>query len=920
MADRVVESSGMKEFNSDLERNIKKLERLYNAANKASDSIDKLSESYNRLQDLANEPINFRIKGNQSSGSNKSGSKRASGGKSSTGKKENKDSNSFDKASKSIKESKEFFNIITDFGTSMKKGNISGVASAASKGLGLMGGAIGTAAIATGGITAALVVLSKVTLDAHKKTTSYAQSLRAMGVELSEFDKQNIETSKQMRDLGNRFNNVTQAIGEGLYPVLGGLLDLLDLITGGISSAESKDKIAGAQSNISTSAQQSGFSLSSANNLAGNTYKVAQQIADKTSEQASDVAKKLADAWLNGSDAAKEYGVVVNDQVLTGYMASKGVDIANVEITDAMKQYYRYQLMMEELNSSNRDSMQDMIKEWTQLGFIIDKTKGKLFSFDEVIQLTAADPTIPDVIGSGLVSSDDIDYDTDAGKTGNTGNDVAESNDKNTEAIKTNTATVDVNSGAVVGNTNATVANTNAINANTEALRGVNVGANADSSQINVAAQLIHMAAEKFSVAAGGMYSAAVAAANQISQVINSSAQSAVSNIQASTAQGVGVVSSVADQQTSKIINISDLMMNNIAQQAELGKIAVGQTTTFGINQVRSSTVSGVNQVNRAGKSNVINVNFAGKSNIGNVNNAGKSNVTKINSVGNSWVTKLQNLAASLASKFGAKYSSKSTSSKSSNSSKASSSKSSGSWFGGISAYDVITEGSDLITSLKDDNGKYKWSNLPGAALDMAVSSITNPIGAIKTGYKLGSEANGITGGITGAIGNLAGYVVLEGFGDLVNVAELTQDAIISGWNKLTGGHATSTGSILDNFSNAVDSALNDMVKGTGSFSKFADGGIGTKEIHNATLFEDNKKEAVIPLETNAGIKYLSDALVQAQSLNGGSGGGDIIVNLTLSGLNIANEGDWEQVGEKIAEVIEIKRMRRGDLNYGSAF
>lgn len=920
----------MNEFNKDLDKNIAKLERLSSSADKATSSIDRLSEAYNKLQELANEPVNFKIKGSprrgggtKSGGTKSGGAKSGDAGSSKSSKK--KEDSKFTKASKKIKQGTEFFNVITDFGSSLKSGKLSSTAAAASKGLGLMGGALGTAAIAVGGVTAALAVLSKVTLDANRKTTSYAQSLRAMGVELSEFDKQNLETSKQMRDLGNRFDNVTQAIGEGLYPVLGGLLDLLDLITGGISSAESKDKIAGAQADISTSAQQSGFSLSSSNNLAGNTYKVAQQIADKTSEQASDVAKKLADAWLNGSDAAKEYGVVVNDQVLTGYMASQGVDIANVEITDAMKQYYRYQLMMEQLSSSNRDAMQDMIKEWTQLGFIIDKTKGKLFSFDEVIQLTAADPTIPEVGGSGLVYPDDSDYDTDAGIPGpNPGN---SSSNNNNEAVKANTAAVVANSAAVVANTNATAANTNALNANTEALRQVNIGANPDSSQITIAAQLIHAAAERFSVAANGMYSAAVAAASQISQVINASAQSAAAVIQASTAQGVGIISSVANQQTSKIINISEFMMQGIAHQTEMGKIAVGQTTTFGVNQVKGYTISGVNQVNSAGRSNVINVNFAGRTNVGNVNSAGKSNVTKINSVGNSWVVKLQNLASNLASRFGARYGRSSTSSKSSkggskgSSGKRSSGKRSGSFLGGLNGYDAITETADLFTSLKDDKGDYHWDQLPGATLDMAISSITNPIGAIKTGYKLGSEANGLTGGISGAIVNLGEYALLESFGDLVNLAELVQDGAIAGWNAVTGGHATTTDSPLTHFSDAIDSTLNDMVNGTGNFAKFADGGIGTKEIHNATLFEGNKKEAVIPLETDAGIRYLSDAMIQAQGVAGQGLGGDIIINLTLSGVNIAdNDAQWEKVGRKIAEVIEVQRQRRGELNYGSTF
>ena len=852
MADRVVESSGMKEFNSDLERNIKKLERLYNAANKASDSIDKLSESYNRLQDLANEPINFRIKGNQSSGSNKSGSKRASGGKSSTGKKENKDSNSFDKASKGIKESKEFFNIITDFGTSMKKGNISGVASAASKGLGLMGGAIGTAAIATGGITAALVVLSKVTLDAHKKTTSYAQSLRAMGVELSEFDKQNIETSKQMRDLGNRFNNVTQAIGEGLYPVLGGLLDLLDLITGGISSAESKDKIAGAQSNISTSAQQSGFSLSSANNLAGNTYKVAQQIADKTSEQASDVAKKLADAWLNGSDAAKEYGVVVNDQVLTGYMASKGVDIVNVEITDAMKQYYRYQLMMEELNSSNRDSMQDMIKEWTQLGFIIDKTKGKLFSFDEVIQLTAADPTIPDVSGSGLVTPDNTDK-------------------PEIPPVVTPPGSNGANPQVEVGVNVEGIKKVEQLSAMLETLPGL-VPVNVPIS-VPVAVPGLELLPQLQG------YIEKLPGYVPVPVPVTVPGLSLVPQL-------IGYLGQLPYEQPV-YVPVSVPGMELLPQLYE-------QLVT--VAQKWSSTVS----VSVAGMAALTQAKSVLQTVVGLLGQLGQVKATSKTVISNRKVNAPSfSMSTSSAAQTVSSYSTKTeTSSPELTTAKKMASQNDLDWntmaYSLQSQYKTVAKevNSNPILTVADGAEMLKNYQSTGKASSSKVDWMNT------TGTDIANYAPGVMGALLFTGAGLA-------TGGISAVASAGANALKTAGSTLAG----------------IGSQLSSGVAGALALGPAcADGGIGTKEVHNATLFEDNKKEAIIPLETNAGIKYLSDALVQAQSLNGGSGGGDIIVNLTLSGLNIANEGDWEQVGEKIAEVIEIKRMRRGDLNYGSAF
>ena len=74
---------------------------------------------------------------------------------------------------------------------------------------------------------------------------------------------------------------------------------------------------------IASTAKQSGFDNTSAANLAIGTYDMAMKKARQYGVEASKVAKSLADAWATGSDAAKDYGVVVDDQTLIGYMASK---------------------------------------------------------------------------------------------------------------------------------------------------------------------------------------------------------------------------------------------------------------------------------------------------------------------------------------------------------------------------------------------------------------------------------------------------------------------------------------------------------------------------------------------------------------------------------------------------------------------
>lgn len=90
----------------------------------------------------------------------------------------------------------------------------------------------------------------------------------------------------------------------------------------------------------------------------------------------------------------------------------------------------------------------------------------------------------------------------------------------------------------------------------------------------------------------------------------------------------------------------------------------------------------------------------------------------------------------------------------------------------------------------------------------------------------------------------------------------------------------------------------------------FAIGGVGTVPVHNATLFEKGA-EAVIPLESQAGIQYLSNALQQA----GLSGGPNIQVTVELSGINVAdNDRQWNEVARNIGERINTIVRREGSV------
>lgn len=250
--------------------------------------------------------------------------------------------------------------------------------------------------VAAGAAIAALGVASKIAAD---RQSQVAKSLLVMNQSLDKNSKVALSAHNKQIKITNAFENLADLISYRLVPIFDGLAGLLLNLTEGLglSTKESDVKRVNTQGSISASAQQSGFNIGSANVLARDTYKLAEQYNEKFGDTVEQMSKNLADAWLNGSDAAKNYGVVVDDLTLSGYMASKGIDIVNVEISEAMKQYYRFQLVQEEMNRDSDSGMSQNIKNWKQYGMIIDQTKNKLFSFDEVIQLNAFDPTIPDL-------------------------------------------------------------------------------------------------------------------------------------------------------------------------------------------------------------------------------------------------------------------------------------------------------------------------------------------------------------------------------------------------------------------------------------------------------------------------------------------------------------------------------------------
>ena len=105
-----------------------------------------------------------------------------------------------------------------------------------------------------------------------------------------------------------------------------------------------------------------------------------------------------------------------------------------------------------------------------------------------------------------------------------------------------------------------------------------------------------------------------------------------------------------------------------------------------------------------------------------------------------------------------------------------------------------------------------------------------------------------------------------------------------------------------------------DTLKNTGTgmtLKREAAGGIGT----SPSIIEAFEKgpEAIIPLN-DSGIQFMSEAIKNANIEGGIGGSGDINVNLTLSGLNISDKRDWEEVGIKIGQVIQNYKNRTGGI------
>ena len=617
--------------------------------------------------------------------------------------------------------------------------------------------ALGPIMAATSGVAAlGLVIktLGSAASDAEQRLVNYTKALRTMGVALDANSASALEYANNSNKLSNQLSQVWNDIGSGFSKIgewfTSGMSSILEDL--GYSGSETKDVIAGAQASTVAKARGLGFTNASSRGLAGNLYNLSSSLSPLWGDQPSEIMTALESAVFTGKGAEK-YGFNVSDNVLTGYLAKQGIDIANVEITDAMKAYYRYQLLSEESLDNNSEAMSEFISQWEQLGFMIDKTKGKLFGFDEVIQLTAADSTIPEIAGSLVGGPDDgegggtIIPPIPPGPTGGGGNGTTEpSKQPYPENIK-----------------------------------------------IPVLDEIFAWLKIRFPMPVPGKQ------------------EEGEGELQPELSpEGVPATDPIADWLYAKYgIRPGESALE--AYQGLMGIPGVPEEKEYG--WAYDSATRSHKLIDVTGSTN--------------------------------YIGQRMKLTAEEAAQYG-----------------------------------YVEPVSQAASSASGQYTMYPQGTQFGTASSLSQSTVDFLEGMESVGQALMGLGSL---GIVGLLGALVAPQVL-GAGAALG----------------TAGAATS---------------------GLTAAFGFAGGGIGTKQINGASLFEGDKAEAVIPLESQAGIDFLGNAMKQAMGGEERFGGDQIIVNLNLSGLNVADDDSrWEQIGTKIAEVIDVQRQRRGELNYGAAY
>ena len=321
-----------------------------------------------------------------------------------------------------------------------KDANVAGMFKGLSEGISGMSAAVSAYLPVISLFVTTMNAMTAAGAKANETTVNITRSLRQLGSEFSDIGSDAIDTSNKMAVVKNRFSELGYELSQTFEPIYGAFTDILywfsdigvdgknivdkALYGKGNSSASgleaeinalhevglelTTEQIAGLVASISSKAQQAGFDKDSANNMSLRTLAEAQNLALHygKAEQVGEVANQLAESWLNGSDSAREYGIVTNDDTLYGWMAQeKGIDGVNTKLSDAAMMAYRFELAMYSAGQTGTDSLQDQIKGWREYGTEIKAAQNQLLSFEKVVTLNAVDPSIPKMNYDGIVDT-----------------------------------------------------------------------------------------------------------------------------------------------------------------------------------------------------------------------------------------------------------------------------------------------------------------------------------------------------------------------------------------------------------------------------------------------------------------------------------------------------------------------------------
>lgn len=216
-----------------------------------------------------------------------------------------------------------------------------------------------------------------------------------LGIDVNLEGDRDTDTNKQDINYKGVLNNIADKLDKGI--TVDGVEIVVDKATAykALSSTFGQSKV-------------QGFDNTSSANIASAISSMANQVQANYGVDYNTAMSQISDSIYNGSNAASAYGIVIDDQILAGYAAmEKELDIVNVEYTDAYLSALRLKLAQEMIAKGNSADMQKQIKEWKQLGDVIQTASGSLYDFQEVQSIQAKDFTIPEIDSTGSIGSDD---------------------------------------------------------------------------------------------------------------------------------------------------------------------------------------------------------------------------------------------------------------------------------------------------------------------------------------------------------------------------------------------------------------------------------------------------------------------------------------------------------------------------------